>query len=400
MWRAALAGLVVLAVASGDAAAAPHRAVVRPALDQRAAELLADRYRRDTLAALPGGPRLAETTRDWVPCAGGFVLSFRYDVAFAGSSAPAGALDSLRARWRRDGYRLVDDEAAPGPLQHLLAENTADGFRLGITVRAGRGLRVAVSSPCLALAVTPLPPVQPAGLGAAQASYRRYVEGRLAVLASQAAALRAAVAAGDRPAARAAWLPAQLTWERVGAAYGSFAELADAIGGLPYGLPRGVADPGFTGLHRIEYGLWHGQAVKSLLPVAARLAADVGRLRAALPGLVADPAELPVRAHEILEDTIRDRLSGLADFGSGTAYAQSYADTDATLAVLDDLGALLEERRPGLPAQARAGLARLRRALLAARANPPAARGPVLAATGGLLETLAAVPGLLELPSS
>jgi high-affinity iron transporter len=69
-------------------------------------------------------------------------------------------------------------------------------------------------------------------------------------------ALRAAARDGDTARARAAWLTAQLRWERVGAAYGSFGDLADAIDGLPQGLSGGTSDSAFTGLHRIEYGLW------------------------------------------------------------------------------------------------------------------------------------------------
>ena len=81
-------------------------------------------------------------------------------------------------------------------------------------------------------------------------------------------------------------------------------------------------DKAFTGLHRLEYGLWHGQSAASLEPVAAVLARDIAAVRKNLTSddLAGDPTNLPLRAHEILEDALRDHLSGLDDQGSGAAY--------------------------------------------------------------------------------
>jgi high-affinity iron transporter len=85
----------------------------------------------------------------------------------------------------------------------------------------------------------------------------------------------------------------------------------------------------------------------------------------------------------------------------------TYADTQADRAVLGYLSGLLNQRQPGLVATAERQLAALDAALEATRASgqwqPLAAvpldrRQQVNAAVGGLLETLAAVPGLLEVP--
>jgi high-affinity iron transporter len=50
-----------------------------------------------------------------------------------------------------------------------------------------------------------------------------------------------------------------MDWERGGASYNSFGDAGVAVDGLPGGLPGGAGDKNFTGLHRLEYGLWHGQ---------------------------------------------------------------------------------------------------------------------------------------------
>lgn len=85
----------------------------------------------------------------------------------------------------------------------------------------------------------------------------RQVTARLSTFRGQVADLATALRGGDRGAAQRDWLVSYRTWNTLGVAYGEFGGAADAVAGLPYGLPRGTADPGWTGLHRIEYGLWH-----------------------------------------------------------------------------------------------------------------------------------------------
>ena len=89
--------------------------------------------------------------------------------------------------------------------------------------------------------------------------YHAYVSAGLGTLARQVGLLARLIRAGHLTAARAAWLPAHLTYERLGAAYGTFGNYDTEIDGRPDGLPHGVSDPAFTGFYRIEYGLWHGQ---------------------------------------------------------------------------------------------------------------------------------------------
>jgi hypothetical protein len=373
-----------------------------PALDSTRVRELTDGYRRDTVARLPARLTYTEAVRAFVACPGApgrYLLSSRYDL-MPESTAPSGVLGTLRRYWRQRGYRIVND--TPGLTPQLLVEDPADGFRLGISQRTARYLRLAVSSPCLSLAVAPESPLLLTDLAAAQGAYERYVAGLLGQLAGDVAALRTAVASGDTAQARAAWLTAQLRWERVGAAYGTFGDLSDAIDGLAQGLAGGTADPGFTGLHRVEYGLWHGEPAAGVLRVVDRLAADVVRLRATLDQVAPEPADLPLRVHEILEDAQRDHLTGLTDYGAGAGLAETWADVDATQALLDVYAPLLTQRRPALLPAIRINVDGLRRALSAARTGTvsPGARERVNAALGAVLENLASVPGLLEMAQS
>ncbi|WP_328379466.1 FTR1 family protein [Streptomyces sp. NBC_00440] len=248
-----------------------------------------------------------------------------------------------------------------------------------------------------------------ADLKPATVQYRAYVAPKLATLAGQVATVRTDIAHHHLDTARKDWLPAQLTWDEVGAAYGSFGDLGDAIDGLPQGLPGGVHDKDFTGLHRLEYGLWHKAGTGELLPVADRLKTDVATLRKKLPQVTVDPTDLPLRSHEILEDALRDRLTGAADQGSGDMYAETEADIKGTRVVLDELAPLVKPRSPKLLPTAAAQLDSLESALRATRTHggwqpfpdvPLAERQQVDARIGSVLETLASVPDLLEVPIS
>jgi high-affinity iron transporter len=250
-------------------------------------------------------------------------------------------------------------------------------------------------------------PVTVAELAGPDKEYQAYAARQLAGLAQAVTGIQADLRHDDMAAAKEDWLTAQLDWERVGASYHSFGDVGLAVDGLPDGLPDGGNDKNFTGLHRLEYGLGHSQSAATLLPVAATLASHVAAVQHDLTSadLAGDPANLPVRAHEILEDALRDHLSGLDDQGGGAAFAQTYADVDVTRAVLGYLAPLINARQPGLPAIADGQLGILKSALLATRVNgqweslaaaSPAAREHVDAATDAVLGTLAAVPDLLE----
>ena len=129
--------------------------------------------------------------------------------------------------------------------------------------------------------------------------------------------------------------------------------------------------------------------------------------------LAGDPTNLPIRAHEILEDALRDHLSGIDDQGSGAAFAETYADVQVTRAILGYLAPLIDARQPGLAGTLTAELDTLDQALLATRAPrapqangawtslgaaSPSAREHVDAAIGAELESAASVPDLLEVP--
>jgi hypothetical protein len=404
----AVLAVVAAAAVSTFSRDAPPRE--RTAVDEREADRLIDGYRQGAVARLPAGIRYAGAARDFVACPGApgrYTVSARYDLMPEVVAAGATAVTVLRDYWRHLGYRVVNETT--GQTSQLLVEDPADGFRIGVSRRTAQFLRLAISSPCLTPATPPAALVLPEDLATAREAYGRYASGRLAELAAVVGTLRAAIARGDLSRARTAWRTALLCWDRVGAAYGTFGASADAIDGLPQGLPGGTTDPAFTGLHRVEYGLWHGDSRTRLLSFADRLGHDVRVLRAGLVPALPDARDLPLRVHEILEDAVRFDLEGLTDLGGGAGLAETAAAVDATTALLDVFRPLLDAQRPGLTSAARTALAALRQALRAARTGPawpapaslaPAERRRIEAALGAALEVLAQAPGLLETANS
>jgi iron uptake system EfeUOB component EfeO/EfeM len=235
--------------------------------------------------------------------------------------------------------------------------------------------------------------------------YHAYVSAGLDTLARQVGVLSRLIRAGRLNAARAAWLPAHLTYGRLGAAYGTFDNFDDEIDGRPDGLARGVSDPAFTGFYRIEYGLWHGQGASQLGGPAAKLDRDVLALRRAWPGMEVDLLDLGLRTHEILENALEFQLTGHDDYGSGTTLATTAANITGTRELLTILHPLLAARHPDLPA-VYAGLDKLDR-LLVAEERPGGHWTPVHAlgtdrrqqidaAAGQLLQELAPIAAITE----
>ncbi len=194
--------------------------------------------------------------------------------------------------------------------------------------------------------VTGFAPVTGLDLQQPVLDYRAYVQQTLPVLLADSEKLAADLNAGNLAAARTDWLTAHLDYEGLGAAYGTFGDFDGRIDGRATGLQGGVNDKSWTGLHRIEYGLWHGQRAAELSPFGAKLVSDVNGLIKAFPGQITDPLDLPLRTHEILENSLQFQLTGIADYGSGTALATVSANLHGTQVVLSTLMGLMQTRDP------------------------------------------------------
>jgi high-affinity iron transporter len=253
-----------------------------------------------------------------------------------------------------------------------------------------------------------LPPLPASAFNAPTAQYRAYAVGQLGLMESQVKRLQGALAANDRPAAREAWRAAYVSYLHLGAVYlvGPLATLNQEIDGNAGGLPGGSANPQFTGLHRIEYGLWTSTQPRALLGQARQLELDIRQLRGVLGKVSIAPLEYATRAHEILEDAARDLLSGTDVPWSGEGVLATDAGLHATEEAIATLRPLLTGRENTIPI-VKSELATLRAAIASLAAahggrlpsieQLTQAQGELLdGALGGALEALSQVPGALE----
>ena len=239
--------------------------------------------------------------------------------------------------------------------------------------------------------------------------YAAQEEAALKVLASETAALDAAVRGGNLTAARRAWLTAHLQYETLGDAYDAFGDFDNEIDGRADATGAASSPAGgktqWTGFYRLEYGLWHGQSLASLGAVAGTLDSDVKKLVAWWPTQEVPLADLGRRAHEVIENALEFQLTGHDDYGSGTTLASTDAAVTASRVLLALLRPLLTPRYPGLPA-VYSGLSQLQSLVEKERlpngrwvpvaALPSATRAAINAACGQVLQELAPVASITE----
>jgi high-affinity iron transporter len=263
----------------------------------------------------------------------------------------------------------------------------------------------------------PVVPVTRDQFVAPMKAYRKYVAAQLALLKGQVATLATDLADADATGAESAWLTAHMTWLRIGqddGAYGAFGELGRKIDGTTAGLDNGTSNPRFTGFHKVEFDLWTKGDLAAAATDTTALQSFLGRITK--PGLASwfpmttlIVGGLPLRCHEILEDALRDSLSGEDDYGSGTSLASVRADVAGTRELLGLLTPLINPRSAHLVLRAHKALSTLVAALEASRSHGAwvavadlarRKRERVDATIGHALEILAPVPDLLTIGKS
>ncbi|MCC5474883.1 iron uptake transporter permease EfeU [Streptomyces barringtoniae] len=298
---------------------------------------------------------------------------------------------------------------APGTTRDLVATVSGGTYAWRCVPTGGRAVTSKPVTVSGGGAAKPVVPVSEQDLAAPLKAYKTYVEQGLDTLVTQTRTLDDDIEHGHLDKARTDWLTAHRSYASLGAAYGTFEDYDKKIDGRADGLPDGERDKGFTGFLRLEYGLWHGQSAKDLTGPARQLAADAAGLRTAFPSQDFDPGDLPLRAHEILENTLQFELTGDTDEGSGTCLATADANLAGTRELLTVLEPLLTSRAPKLLPTVDADIARVQKLLDAAHdgthwtpVDQLAAtdRQRLNGATGQLLEDLAPIPDLLEIRKS
>lgn len=256
--------------------------------------------------------------------------------------------------------------------------------------------------------ISELSPLPAAAFTVPENEYRAYSQRWIARAHANAIVLGHALADGKRTAAMSAW---EATWNdylHLGAVYlsGEAAVANSAIDGTPGEFPGGATDPRFTGLHRIEAGIWSGQRLSSLIDLDVRLQHDLAKLRGVVARVEITPLEYATRSHEIIEDAQRDLLSGMDVPWSRQGVLGTAAGLAATEEVFHTLEPLLSGRE-NTEGEVRAELLMLNGVLASIRARHHG-RYPSLAElssyeherlngyVAGALSALEEMPGTLE----
>ncbi|HUA07295.1 MAG TPA: EfeM/EfeO family lipoprotein, partial [Solirubrobacteraceae bacterium] len=243
-------------------------------------------------------------------------------------------------------------------------------------------------------------------------TYRIYAARGIIAVQTGVKAMAGAISAGNLAQAESDWLTAHLAWLDIGqddGAYGCFGELGAEIDGTAAGLVGGTASPQFTGFHRVELDLWTDGNLAAAAADTANLLRLLTTLRAIpigteLPATSPGLASWLLRPHEVLEDALRDTLTGDDDYGSGTGLGSVTADVSAVREMLGLLAPVLNPLAPNLVARANGQLSAVIAAIDQAEPDgtsvavgdlPTLARQRVDAAVGAALETLAPIPSLL-----
>lgn len=205
------------------------------------------------------------------------------------------------------------------------AENIVPGFVVNLSTRLDGGTYELVcgnlSAPRGALTVsgdtaaTPPPNtvVDAAVLAPIVAAYKAYVVGEADELITRIATFTGAIDSSDLAAAKAAYGPARVPWERVEPIAELFSDIDGKVDARQDDFDGGVDDPAFTGYHRLEKALWVDGTTDGLSDLTTGLRTNVADLRSRLDTLDIEPRVMARGAGELIDEVAQSKMTGEED---------------------------------------------------------------------------------------
>ncbi|MDQ3151150.1 MAG: EfeM/EfeO family lipoprotein [Actinomycetota bacterium] len=192
----------------------------------------------------------------------------------------------------------------------------------------------------------------------AVSEYETYVAAQVDELIILTRTFTDAVRAGDLAAAQAGFAPSREPWERIEPVAGLIEDIDGAVDARVDDFAS-VADPEFTGWHRLEYLLFERQTTEGGSPFADQLDADLARLQRELPGLEVPPTAVAIGAAELIEEVSQGKITGEEDRYSKTDLWDFGANVEGAQVVIDELRPALARADPELLAEIDGGFAAL-----------------------------------------
>ncbi len=209
--------------------------------------------------------------------------------------------------------------------------------------------KLALAAGIVVLMVTAGPPAAPAAVEPLDlvlpiADYKAFVVEKSAKLVTDTKAFTEAIKAGETEKAKALFAPTRMSYEAIEPIAELFSDLDASINSRANDHEKKEHDPGFTGFHRIEYGLFVGNSTEGLAPFADKLMADVSELNKRITELALPPDKVMGGAAALMEEVAATKISGEEDRYSHTDLWDFKANFDGSRKIFELVRPLIEKQ--------------------------------------------------------
>jgi iron uptake system component EfeO len=174
--------------------------------------------------------------------------------------------------------------------------------------------------------------------------YRTYVVDQTNQLVTATQAFVDAVLTGDVAAAKAAYGPARVPYERIEPVAETFGELDPSIDARA----GDVSEKTWSGFHKIEQALFVNGTTDGMAPVVQQLLKDVKRLQSLVPDVELEPATIANGAVELLNEVTASKITGEEERYSHLDLVDFQANVEGSKAAYDSVRPLLAAKDPTL----------------------------------------------------
>lgn len=178
------------------------------------------------------------------------------------------------------------------------------------------------------------------------ADYKLFVAQHTQKLVTNATKFVAAIKAGDVKTAKALYAPTRMNYETIEPVAALFGDLDGSMDSRADDHEKKEEDPGFTGFHRLEYGLWERNSTAGLAETADKLLADVKELNARIAKLTFPPEKVVGGAADLMQEVAKTKISGEEDRYSHTDLWDFKANFDGSQEIFMLLEPLLTKSDP------------------------------------------------------
>jgi iron uptake system component EfeO len=214
-----------------------------------------------------------------------------------------------------------------------------------------------------------------------------------------------AVRAGDLEAAKAAYAPSRVRWERIEPIAGLVEEIDGAVDARVDDF-ESEEDPAFTGWHRLEFLLWEEGTTEGAAEFADGLDEDLATLKAQIADVEITPLAVTQGSAELIEEVSEGKITGEEDRYSHTDLWDFDANVEGSEQAFEFMEPAIEAADADLAAAIEQGFDDIEDALepyqqgegwKSYEALTDADKDAMQAILASLSENLAKVPGVLGL---